>query len=117
MQSIKRSGYRIGIKFDKVSLAVEKNIYLTKIVNIYIISMIMIYVRKSYQKYKFKNCLFGATNIIKASDKEEYVYGGFGITFNGGSFWRFAFDTARNVIIFGFDNVSSSQANNRKNNF
>ena len=60
--------------------------------------------------------MFGATNILKTSDTEEYVYSGFGITFNGGSFCRFAFDTATNVIIFGFDNVSSSQGNNRKNN-
>ena len=28
------SGYEIGINFDKVSLAVEKKLYLTKIVNV-----------------------------------------------------------------------------------
>ena len=26
--------------------------------------------------FKFKNCLFGATNIVKNSDKEKYVYSG-----------------------------------------
>ena len=34
LNSIKRSGYRVGIKFDKDPLAVEQNNYLTKIVNI-----------------------------------------------------------------------------------
>ena len=35
---------------------------------------------------KFKNCLFGATNIVENSDKEKYVYSGYGITFEiGGS--------------------------------
>ena len=35
--SIKPSGYKIGIKFDKDPLAVELNNYLTKIVNIYVV--------------------------------------------------------------------------------
>ena len=36
--SIKHSGYRMGIKFDKDPLAVEQNNYLSKIVNVYIVS-------------------------------------------------------------------------------
>ena len=36
--SIKDSGYRMGIKFDKDPLAVEQNNYLSKIVNVYIVS-------------------------------------------------------------------------------
>ena len=34
---IKLSGYRMGIKFDKNSLAVEQNNYLSKILNVYIL--------------------------------------------------------------------------------
>ena len=52
---------------------------------------------------KFKNCLFGATNTVKNSDKEKYVYSGYGITFN--------------FIIFGADNSLSSHVDNSKNNF
>ena len=37
MNSIKLSGYRMGIIFDKDPLAVEKNNYLTKIINVYIV--------------------------------------------------------------------------------
>ena len=36
LHSVKHFGYKMGIKFDKDSLAVEQNNYLTKIVNVYI---------------------------------------------------------------------------------
>ena len=45
--------------------------------------------------FKFKNCLFGATNIVKNSDKEKYVYSGYGITYDSACFWSFDNDTAR----------------------
>ena len=31
--------------------------------------------------FKFKNCLFGATSLVKNSDKEKYAYSGYGATF------------------------------------
>ena len=37
LNSIKLSGYKMGIKFDKDLLAVEQNNYLNKIVNVYIV--------------------------------------------------------------------------------
>ena len=57
--------------------------------------------------FKFKNLLFGATNIVKSSDKEKYMYSGCGITFDSGGSWSTDNDTARNVIIFGVDTNSS----------
>ena len=66
---------------------------------------------------RFKNYLFGATSIVKNSDKENYVCCGYGITFNSRDCWSFDNDNARNVIIFGVDNSSSSHVDNRKNNF
>ena len=65
----------------------------------------------------FKNCLFGATNIVENSDKEKYVYSGYRITFDSASSWSFGNDIGGNVIIFGVDNSSSSHSDNRKNNF
>ena len=59
----------------------------------------------------------GATNIVKNSDKEKYVYSGYGIAFDGKGEWSFGNDYARNVIIFGSDNSSLSHADNLKNNF
>ena len=37
--------------------------------------------------------------------------------FGGAGSWSFDNDTARNVLIFGVDNRSSSYVENRKNNF
>ena len=35
---------------------------------------------RKINNFTFKNCLFGATNIVRNSDKENYVKSGFGIT-------------------------------------
>ena len=61
--------------------------------------------------------MFGATSIIKNSDKEKYVYSGYGIAFDGKGEWSFNNDIVRNVVNFGLDNSSSSHADNLKNNF
>ena len=85
----------MGIKLDKEPLVVEQNNYLTKIVN----------------------CLFRATNILKNSDKDKWVYSGYGITFDREDWWSFGNGIARYVIIFGVHSSSSSHVDNRKNNF
>ena len=54
--------------------------------------------------------------MVKNSDK-KYVYSSYGITFDIEGSWSFYNDIARNIIIFGVDNSSSSHADNRKNNF
>ena len=69
------------------------------------------------RNFTLKNCLFGATNIVKNSDKEKYVHSVYGITFDGKGSWSFGNAYARNVIIFGVDNNSSSHTDNLKNNF
>ena len=45
------------------------------------------------------------------------MYSGCGMRFGGAASWSFDNDTARNVLIFGVDNRSSSYVENRKNNF
>ena len=107
----------MGIKFDKDPLAVERNNYLTKKVSVYIVYDLAAWPRNLNKNLKFKNCLFGATNIVKNSDKEKYVYCGYRITFDSAGSWSFDNDFARNVIIFGVDNSSSSHSENRTNNF
>ena len=62
-------------------------------------------------------CLFGATNIVKNNDKEKYVYSGYRIGFDGKGSWSFGNDFARNVVIFGVDNSSSSHTDHFKNDF
>ena len=91
------------IKFDK-DLAVEQNNYLTKIVNVYIVYDLYAWPRNPTNNFKFKNCLFGTTGIVKNSDKEKYVYSGYRITFDSAGSWSFDNDTDRYVKVYGVDN-------------
>ena len=61
--------------------------------------------------------MFGATNTIKNSDKEKYLYSGYRLAFDWNGEWRFGNNYARNIRIFGVDNSSSSHSENHKNNF
>ena len=61
--------------------------------------------------------MFGPTNIVKTSEKENYVCSGYGIIFDNADSRSFDNDFARNVIIFGVYKSSSSHSDNRKNNF
>ena len=117
MQNIKLSEYRIGIIFEKDPLAAEQNNYLTKVVNAYVVYHLDAWPRNPTKTFKFKNGLFGATSVIKNSDKEKYVYSGYGITLDNASSWSFDNSTVRNVIIFGVDKSSSSHPDNGENNF
>ena len=63
--------------------------------------------RNPTNNFKFKNCLFGATNIVKNKENyENYVYSGYRIIFDSAGFWSFDNGTARNVIILSVDNSS-----------
>ena len=61
--------------------------------------------------------MFGATKIVKNSDKSKYVYSGYEIALDGKGEWNFGNDSAGDAIIFGVDNRSSSHTDNHKNNF
>ena len=84
----------IGIKFDKDCLAAEQNNYSTKIVNLYIVYDLGAWSRNPINNFKFKNCLFEATNIIKIIDVATNIikvctYSGKGITFDSSDSWAF----------------------------
>ena len=64
----------MGIKFDKGLLAVEENNYLTKIINVRIVYDLDAWPRNPTKNSQFKNCLLGATNAVKNSDEEKYIY-------------------------------------------
>ena len=61
--------------------------------------------------------MFGATNIVKNSDQEKYVYSGYRTTFDSAGSWNFGNDFTGNAVIFEIDNSSSSHSDSRKNNF
>ena len=90
---------------------------MSKVVSVYIVYDLDAWPRDPANNFKFKNCLFGATNTVKNSDKEKYVYSGYGIIFYSACSWSFDNDFPRNVIILGVDNSSSSHSYNRKNSF
>ena len=64
----------MGIKFEKDPLAVEQKNYASKIVNVYIVYDLYAWSRNTSNNFKFKNCLFEATSVVKNSDKEKCVY-------------------------------------------
>ena len=78
----------MGVIFDKDSLAVEQNNYLTKIVNAYIVYDLDAWPRNSTSNSKSKNCLFQA-KIAKNSNKEKNVHSGYGIPFGSACSWSF----------------------------
>ena len=61
--------------------------------------------------------MFGATNIVKNSDKAKWVYNSYETASYGTALWNFGNDFARNIIISGVENSSSSHAYNCKNIF
>ena len=71
--------------------------------------------RNPINNFKFRNCLFGATIIVKTREKEKYVYSGYMDIWTG--WWRYDNDTVKNDIIFGIDDSSSSNSENSLNNF
>ena len=71
---MKLSEYRIGIKFDKDPLAIEQNNYLTKIVSVYIVYDLDAWPRNPTNNFNLKNCLFGATNIVKKKVIKKSMY-------------------------------------------
>ena len=93
--SLKLSENRIGIKIYKDPLSVEQNNYLIKIVNVYMIYNLDAWPINPANNFKFKNYLFRETNIVENSDKEKYVYSGYGTTFDNAGSWSFGNDFAR----------------------
>ena len=71
LHSIKLSRHKVGIKFDKDPLVIEQNNYTTKKVNVSIVFDLDTWPKILRNNFKLKNCLFGATTIVKNSDKEK----------------------------------------------
>ena len=107
----------MGINLNKEPLAVEHRNYLTKFINICIVYDLATWPRNPTNNFKFKNCLFGVTNIVKNSDNEMYVYSGYRITFNSVGSWNFNNYFARIIISLSINNSLSCHSDNRKNNF
>ena len=54
--------------------------------------------------------MFGATNVLKNSDKAKWVYFGYGIAFDQADLWNVGNGFSRNIVIFGVNDSSSSHS-------
>ena len=104
----------IRVKFSGRSLKQNAVLYNHgTIVNIY-----MVYeIRKNYNISSYptlENCVFGAVNLTKHADIDQYKYCGYGIGFDRkGEFLFSSNGFGRNVMIFGADMSSPVHANNK----
>ena len=78
---------------------------------------IILIIGQKFQSETLKNCLSGATNIVKNSDKEKYMCSGYEKAFDRKVSWNFNDDVARNVVILGVDASSSSHTDNLEKTF
>ena len=83
LPNIKYFKNKIGIQFNSAPLVIERNNYVTKIVNVYIVYDLDNWPKNPLINFTLKDCLFGSTNIVKDNDKEKHVYSGYGIAFDG----------------------------------
>ena len=110
-------GSKIRVKFNGGCLKQDKATYSHgTIANIYIVYEI----GKNYNISSYptlENCFFGAVDLAKPADIDQYKYSGYGIEFDRKGEFSFGSNGfGRNVIIFGSDMSSSVHANNKKNN-
>ena len=117
LHRLKFSGYKIGIKLDKVPLVIKQKKCVTKIVNVFIAYELNPWSKCLLDNFTLKNCLFGVINIERNSNKSKLLYSGYRVAFDQKGCWSFGNGLLRNVVIFRVDNNSSSHSDNRKNNF
>ena len=55
----------------------------------YIVHDLNAWSRSPSNNFKFKNCLFGATNTVENNVKEKYVCSGYITTFDSAGSWSF----------------------------
>ena len=100
LPSIKYFVHKIVIQFNNTTLVVEQNIYVIKTVSAFIIFDLDSWPKIPLRNFTLKNCLFGATNRAKDSDKEKWMYSGYEIAFYGKRSWNFGNGFAANAVIF-----------------
>ena len=93
------------------------SLYSNFTLNFYIIYEINTWPRNLANNFTLNNCLFGTAKLVRNAIKSKFTYNCWGIAFDGEGSWRFGIDFARNAVIFGVDNSSSSHTDNQKNNF
>ena len=100
LPSIKYFVHKIVIQFNNTTLVVEQKIYVIKTVSAFIIFDLDSWPKIPLRNFTLTNCLFGATNRAKDSDKGKWMYSGYEIAFYGTRSWNFGNGFATNAVIF-----------------
>ena len=87
------------------------------ILNLYIFYELNNWSRNPTNNSTLKNCLFGTVKLKRNADKSKFTYNGREIAFDGKGVRNFGNYFARNIVIIGVDNTSSSYADNETNDF
>ena len=105
---------RIKTPFSREFLKQDKVTYNHgPIVNVCIVYRLILIVNNNTD-FTLKNFLFGVVQLTKITDIDKYKYSGYGIGFDSrGSFTHPSGGYGKNVIIFGADLSSSTNANNK----
>ena len=82
LHSIQFLGYKIGIKFDGDPLVAEQNSFVAETVNACIAYELSTWPNNLLDNFTLKNCLFGASNILKNNGKNRWVFCGYEIAFD-----------------------------------
>ena len=107
-------GIKERVKFNEGCLKKEEITFNRgKIVNIYIVHELEKCVNISNYPTT-ESCLFGAVELIKNVDTDQYDYSGYGIGFDRKGSYSIGNEIGRNVIIFGVDMSSSPHIDNKK---
>ena len=64
---------KIALKLNSTPLILDRNSYITKIVNVYIVCDLDYWRKDPVRSFTQKVCLFGDTNTVKNSDREKFV--------------------------------------------
>ena len=106
---------RVNLKISN-SASVQKgfpSLHTNFILNLYIVYELNTWPRNRTNNFTLKNCLFGTVKLVRNTIKSKFTCTVQVIAFDS----SFGNDFARNVVIFGVDNSSSSHTDNQKNKF
>ena len=95
----------------------SSSLYSDLILNLYIVYGFNDWLRNHINTFTLKSCLFGTVKLTRNADKSKFNYNGPGIAFDAKGVWSYGNDFARNAVILGVDNTSSSHTDNKKVTF
>ena len=64
---------KIALKLNSTPLILDRNSYIAKILNVYIVFDLDYWQKDPVRSFTQKSCLFGETNTVKNSDREKFV--------------------------------------------